>query len=54
MCFSIAGGELYEPKQQLPTVIPGSKHSGEKACMQEMMDLMACMTKFGGDQVPLL
>jgi hypothetical protein len=29
----------------------GSNRGGEKACMQEMMEVMACLNKFGGDQV---
>jgi hypothetical protein len=31
----------------------GSSRGGEKACMQEMMEVMACLNKFGGDQVLL-
>ena len=29
---------------------PASTRSGEKACMQEMMEVMSCLGKFGGDQ----
>ena len=35
-------------------VFSASTRSGEKACMQEMMEVMSCLGKFGGDQVHII